>query len=484
MRNLLIGNGVNIQHGGYAFGNAEIILRTLKCFKDPLFPKHLITDDPIEAKCYIGYLFLEIKRMISGKYDQYTNCTTERESLEEFKNKYKDKPSLKITDIGFEDYYLIHDLFCHRIGVDNPERYVIRESIKSCFLNSIYDNGKVNTAYSNYSIKFIEWLNDFDQIFTTNYDNNIESATGKTIFHLHGDFFTRSAIYTPDSFKNQLSDQPSESCIIDVKYPHLYSTALTTYSGDYKQYFMQEGELANDAVEKMASTYQNNPIVQNDVDSWDIARNELLEKMKKSILLKVKNPDLKFEEPYPIKPLRNLSGELVILGLSPFNDRHLFKIINDSAISNCTFYYYDEKETESISSLLNNFQIKYEDAHNFWKSSVTSKTAMKNKNKRIVFKNVASSDFNKFAECYRGLSASTLSDNDIVRQFNATPYSIRVQICNRIKELKVEREYAVNQQFVLSVVDLHVIAGEFNVDPAVVCCIGADQCRNEYIRLQ
>ena len=41
IKNLLIGNGVNIQHGGYDFSNAAIILRTLKCFKNPNFPKHI-----------------------------------------------------------------------------------------------------------------------------------------------------------------------------------------------------------------------------------------------------------------------------------------------------------------------------------------------------------------------------------------------------------------------------------------------------------
>lgn len=77
-----------------------------------------------------------------------------------------------------------------------------------------------------------------------------------------------------------------------------------------------------------------------------------------------------------------------------------------------------------------------------------------------------------------------MSDNDIVRQFNSTPYAVRMQVCSRIKALKVEREREVGQQFVLSVVDVHIIAGEFNIDPAVVCCIGADKCKNEYIRFR
>lgn len=282
---LLTGNGINIQHGGYAYCNAAIVLRALKCFKDPNFPKHIITDDPIEAKCYIGYLFLEISRIIRGGYDRYANSTTERESLEEFKSKYKDKRTFKITDVGFEDYYLIHDLLCNRIGIVNPERYVVREAMRCCFLNAIYDNGKVNDLSNKYSLEFIAWLQGFDVIFTTNYDTNIEIAAGVPVLHLHGDFVTKQAVYNPDSFRNMLSDHPYSDSVIDEDYVHLYSTALTTYSGDYKQYSIQEGELANAAVEKMAIAYKENPAVHDDIDSWENDRNILVARLQESIIL-------------------------------------------------------------------------------------------------------------------------------------------------------------------------------------------------------
>ena len=141
MKNLLIGNGVNIKNGGFEFSNTAIILRTLKQFKDPDFPKHVIVDDPVLAKCYIGYLYLEIGKFLNNEYDRYAFVTVEKEALEEFKQKYSRKTSLKITDIGFEDYYLIHDLLCHRIKMGNPERYTIREAIKLCFLHAIFDSG-------------------------------------------------------------------------------------------------------------------------------------------------------------------------------------------------------------------------------------------------------------------------------------------------------------------------------------------------------
>ena len=487
-RYLLVGNGINIQHGGYGFSNSSIILRTLNCFKDPNFPKHIITDDPIEAKCYIGYLFLEIPRIIRGGYDRYAS-TTERDSLKEFKNKYKDKRTLKITDVGFEDYYLIHDLLCHRIGIINPERYMVREAIKCCFLNAIYDNGRVNTLSDKYSTELIAWLQGFDAIFTTNYDTNIEMATGILVFHLHGDFVARRAVYDPDSFRNLLSDHPYADSVIDEDYAHLYSTALTTYSGDYKQYSMREGELANDAVEMMANAYKENQAVRDDVDSWEGERNILVARMRESIILKCENPDLRFAEPYPIQPLRDMDGELIILGLSPYNDRHLFKIINESKVKQCTFYFYDEAEQDIIKALLPNIDVQFEDVRKFWESKnevkINTKARAKvSKGKRIVFKDISRAGFQDIAECHRALSGSIINDADMVRQFNAIPYHERTQICRRIKELETERGREPDQQFVLSIVDIHILAEEFNIDPAVVCCVGVDGGRNEFIRLR
>jgi len=488
-RYLLTGNGINIQHGGYDFCNASIILRTLYSFKDPNFPKHIITDDPIEAKCYIGYLFLEIPRIIRGGYDRYVTSTTERDSLNEFINKYKDKKTLKITDIGFEDYYLIHDLLCHRIGMSNPERYTVREALKCCFLHAIYDNGKVNTLSDKYSTEFITWLKSYDYIFTTNYDTNIEIATGIPVFHLHGDFKTRRAVYDPDSFRNQLSDHPYADSIIDENYTHLYSTALTTYSGDYKHYFMREGELANAALEKLAIAYKENPDVHNDVDTWENDRNILVTRMRESIILKCEKPDLRFAEHYPIQPFRDMDGELTIIGLSPYNDRHLFKIINESRVKQCIYFYYNEEEKDIINSLLLNINLQFKDVRKFWESingikpDVHTKKKV-SKGKRIVLKDISRKDFHDFAECHRTLSRSIISDIDMVHQFNAIPYHARALICRRIKELEVERGRELEQQFILNVVDLHILAEEFNIDPAVVCCVGADNGRNEFIRLR
>lgn len=366
MKSLIVGNGVNIQYGGIENNNTGIVLRTLKNFEEPDFPKHILLNDPIDGKSYIGYLFFEVNKMLAGKYDSYTQSTTERIALNDFVKRYNCRKSLKITDIGFEDYYLIHDLLCHKLKIDNSEKYHVSEALKCFFLNSIYNHGKVNEIYHNFPEAFVLMLRTFGQIFTTNYDSNIEQATGKEVFHLHGGFSCRSSIYSPDSFRNHLSDKPYEHCMIDENFPYLYSTALTTYSGDYKQYSMTEAINANAAVEKFAIAYQDNPEVRESVDSWENDRNNLVARLRESVLLKIDNPDLKFQEHYPIRQLREIYGSLVILGLSPSNDYHLFQIINESNVKNCTYYYLDKSECELISDSLPNKDLEFSNVLALW----------------------------------------------------------------------------------------------------------------------
>ena len=85
-------------------------------------------------------MFLEIPNIINGVYDKYANCTAELKSLASFKEPYSNRlNTLRITDIGFEDYYLIHDLVCHQTNTANPEMYYIRESLKSAYYFALYN---------------------------------------------------------------------------------------------------------------------------------------------------------------------------------------------------------------------------------------------------------------------------------------------------------------------------------------------------------
>ena len=102
MKNILIGNGINIQFDRTNYTSQRIVLRILKnCDRDD-FPKNIIIDRPFLLKNFMGQLFLEAREIILGKYDRFACGTAERKSLIAFKKKYfQQLEIIIITDIGF-----------------------------------------------------------------------------------------------------------------------------------------------------------------------------------------------------------------------------------------------------------------------------------------------------------------------------------------------------------------------------------------------
>lgn len=371
MKNILVGNGINIQYDNTNYTTKNIVLRMLTDLDSEDYPCDYIVDDPMLLKSYMGKMFLAAREAIDGEFDKYTTCTAERDGLKDFKERYNDKKkSLRIADIGFEDYYLIHDLLCHKTGIHNPEQFTIREALKMAYFHSIYNRGKLNLLYQQYDDELAAFLKTFDNIFTTNYDSNLEWVTGKRIYHIHGQFNRLSETYNPSSFRNHLNDNPLEGIKNEPEYQYLHSTALSTYCGDYKKYQINQNKVANEAIEKMANGYQTIESVKKDVDSWEYVDNQLTVNLGQAIKLKVANPDLHFQEDYSIKEFQEMTGELTIFGLSPYNDYHLFEIINNAALEKCIFYYYNDSERERIKFLLPQLneekRLIFQSAKEFW----------------------------------------------------------------------------------------------------------------------
>ena len=359
MKNLLVGNGINIQFDNTNYTTQQIILRILKnCDRDD-FPSHIIVNFPYLLKNVIGQLYLEARKIINGGYDSCPNCSAEKKSLQSFKERYGDRIStLRITDIGFEDYYLIHDLACHKFNIQNPDRFYSREGMRVAYLYAIYNEGLLNKLYLNYSEKFVNFLSSFNDIFTTNYDSNIENATGKEVFHIHGQFDVKSDVYNADSFRNQLPDAPIKEYEIDENYFYLYSNALTTHCGDYKEFQIKQYSNANSGIEKMVKAYLTDENVRKEVDNWTNDTNKITANLGYSIQLKAKHPELTFFDNYHFDKLKSVTGELTILGLSPWNDFHIFETIDNANLDNCLFYYYNKDECETIKSLLPSLSAK------------------------------------------------------------------------------------------------------------------------------
>lgn len=273
---------------------------------------------------------------------------------------------MQLSDIGFEDYYLVFDLICHKYGIQNTDQFYVRESIKVASFHSIYNRGAIGKVYNNFSNNLIKFFKSFDNIFTTNYDNNIESATEKDVYHIHGSFYDRSDIYKPESIRNQLSDCPINDYEIDEKYFYLYSTAISAHCGEYKKDRMEQATLANAAIERLADAYKKSSYVKSDVDSWENNENALVARMYDAVKVKISNPNLKFTESYHTKELKEMKGELYIIGISPYNDFHIFDMINNSGADNIKYYFFDESECDVIKKMVSSKEINFFKVVDLW----------------------------------------------------------------------------------------------------------------------
>ena len=353
MKYLLAGNGINIQFDRYNYSAKQIVLRLLKYLDRDDFPSAIINDRPYLMKNYFAILYLEARKIVKGEYDNYAFGTAEKKSLASFKDKYSPMiTTLQITDIGFEDFYLIHDLVCHKTKTVNPDQYIIRESMRMGYLLSIYNDGALNQLYTHYPKRFVDYLKGFDGIFTTNYDSNLESATQGTVYHIHGQFDKKSDVYDANSLRNKLPDAPLKTIDIDEKYYFLYSNALSTHCGDYKEFLIKQSKFANSGLEKLVRGYAENPMIREDVDSWIGHANHIVSNMGYAVQLKLKNPELMFTSNYHYEEFGAITGHLEILGLSPWNDFHIFDTVDKSSLDEVIYYYYVEDECKMIERLL------------------------------------------------------------------------------------------------------------------------------------
>lgn len=363
MRNVLLGNGIIIHHSGTDYLNAKIIQRALDYIHSGKFPAHLY---PKECADFIIELQKEHSAALNGKYDNQVITSYDRLSLQDFKNRYDKNLTYSVTEIGFEDYFLLFELVHNKLGVGNPERFNSRSVLRRVFLDAIFNNGKIETVHERFKDGFVEWIKHHDHIFTTNYDSNLDVATGLNVYHLHGSFNTLSEIYDPNSFRNKLEDDLLDGEKIDPNYPHLYSNCLVSYVGDLKYHSMSQASLANSGMQKFVTGYQNDPELRRQIDEWDES-NYLVKRLKEAIRLKASQPDLEHNEQYPHEMLKHISGTLEIIGLSPNNDGHLFtQILENDQITNIIFQYFEKHEVTDAKRLFESKNLSVRNVRELW----------------------------------------------------------------------------------------------------------------------
>lgn len=430
MKSVLVGNGINIQFGGKTYSSSFIMKRIinnvrlnryLKLFDKKILPEQLEI---------IFKAFKDIANdILRGKYD-YLKKKDDLEAIIDFKSRYK-VPIRKYYEIMLEDWFLLIRLFFVEYYDLESQWQSVKQGFERMVLDGIYNEGMIQNIYKNMNKNVKEFFTKFDYIFSLNYDNNIELLTNRDVMHLHGDYSVLADSENPCTVQGYIRQQQKKLVLIK-EFKHCFCNALLDYSGELKY--------------KYAETIQNIATQMNSLlELWRSDKTEYNNQIQPFkdkyqpclhyINTYIENPTLKIGTNYHFNDLCNLKGELHIIGMSPSNDSHIFRCINESDIEFIKFYCYDES---SITIPINK-PYKIESVQKLWET-----LDAKNKKYRFNYINVNDDRIDAIFEISNKLSFDPISKEDIVHEVNSIPQFKIDYLCKLVKREFIKQKKKVN----------------------------------------
>ena len=353
MKNCLVGNGLDIQLGGNDYLNKWILVRMLANAKvgkyDKLFGNQISGDDIFQL--FDGMIDLANDARI-GEFDSIINKCNDpirsylHTALIDFSSNHPNEIS-NIEQVGMEDIILLFSLFYLNNKDIINDYSSAKQGYCQMLLDAIYCDKKIQKLTTNK--KTASFFKEFDNIFTLNYDNILDRATHKPVYHLHGSF---------DNFVKPSFDYPKE-------FRHCYSDAILDFSGDIKY------------------------------------------------LRASKQPQYHFDE------FERMSGKLSIIGLSPYNDSHIFKCINHSNLDEVIFYHFFNGRKEIVLPIEKPYKVL--DVNDLWSrlqiTPLVSKSYTVNQEQAAIL-NVIS------------VNQNVLTASEIQKQVNSIPVNTRKALIN------------------------------------------------------
>lgn len=348
-RSILIGNGININFGGKAYTNEYIIKRILFNARankyKPLFNGEISGDEI--AGIFVG-LADWANEISEGKYDAIIP-EEEKHILKDFKDRY----NWKLThyyEVGLEDWLFILRVFFLKNHGSSDDWTSARQGFEQMMLDAIYNDGDIQKLHEVMGSPVKRWLLQFSNVFTLNYDNNVEDLIKHPVFHLHGDFRTPASSENPQTLLGFMRVNSGENAIIP-QFAHCFCNALFDYAGEHKYNIACAFEKGTEGLESLEKT--------------DILPKYFSAPIRDLMRAHQEHPELAFGCNYHFAEFRGLSGELHIIGMSPNNDAHIFKLINESNIEKIVFYYFSDRETKK--QLPVRQKVEYRSAQKLWK---------------------------------------------------------------------------------------------------------------------
>lgn len=414
MKSVLLGNGININFGGRAYTNEFIIKRIIFNARAgkyaPLFHNEISGDD-------IATLFFGLAKwtneIVSGQYDSCIIDDLDVKALMSFKARYN-WALRHYYEVGLEDWFFILRVYF----LSNPDMTAQWNSAKQGFehmmLDAIYNDGEIQYLYTKMGKPVRKFLSSFSTLFTLNYDCNIETLTKKAVIHLHGDYKTPANSENPSTIQGFCRAQKGCNVVIH-QFEHCYCNALLDYCGEHKYDIASAFEKGEQGLTELEKRKIRDEYLPAPISEWIEVHRE--------------HPELSFGVQYHFDALRKLSGELYIIGLSPNNDSHIFKLINESGISKVIYFYHSQDDKK----LSLRKPLEFRRVDELWKSL---DAAPKKYNCRYNIPD--SEEVDKFLHVFNVLSGDPVSKETLKKEIDAIPQFTADRLCQIAYDKLVE----------------------------------------------
>lgn len=419
-RNLLVGNGINIQFGGPAY-SSEFILKRIKynCRLgkyDSLFGGQ-ITGKELES-IFNGLVSIA-NGLIDNQYGDLTEDLDTIEAIEDFKKRYTQRVSLP-HEIMLEDWLLLVRVFFLINNDMMQANKSVVQGFEQLLLDSIYNDGKLQGLHQNMNKDVKRFFNGYDKVFTLNYDNNIESLTHKEVYHLHGDFSVLENSENTETVLGYLRGSEGKT-VWQPEMKHCYCNALLNYSGRLKY---------KTAVANHDAILDSEHYVERYNSDSSFRQAVLMDKSlrAKMIRTKIEHPELKMATEYYFYEFESIEGQLEIIGLSPNNDAHIFDaILNNTNITKVIFYYFGEKERTFIEEHYPRVLFECHSVQDLWRSL--------NSERKVYSCNYSIPNSGRqIIDALNVLSDDEISFEKIKDQINKIPHFEMIRLCKAVKE--------------------------------------------------
>lgn len=324
-RNLLVGNGINIQFGGKdVYSGCATMNRVVENIKagkyTALAENSLSTEEQLE---FLEGLVNVINQIRGKKLRGNAEGLFMVMELDRISRTYPERSN--VLSVFLEDYFLAFEIFNNGFRAEDGEeqsekfRKIGFAFLRQMIVDGIYNNGEINNVYKNFYPGMNKYLNRFSNIFTTNYDYNLESTLGSSerICHLHGEFSKLAPEYSNTSLYYQEHKQECKKLISNMIHgmEQCYSDAVMSWS-------------------------------------WLDKYGELIES----------------ETKYKESLFKSIGGQLEVVGLAPANDEHLFLLISTNPkIKSVVYYYHNDEERNELPHHIKK-PVTYKKAEKLWDS--------------------------------------------------------------------------------------------------------------------